>query len=127
VNGVWDFLPDEHEDVAPDVREAYQEYKQGSVDMPMLARRYLTRNGSTLPTGTIKEHMNEHPEPKVVAAYVVAGIKADRNPTSYASTILDQDWTRTDDGQEGSQHGRSFADKYAEHRQAARRGAGLDE
>jgi len=122
VDGVWDFLPEQHQDVSADVKEAYQEYKEGRVDLPMLARRYLTRNGSSAPTNTIAQHADEHPTPKVVAAYVVAGIKADRNPTSYASTILDQDWTRTDDGQTDG----SFADQYAKHRAAARRGAGLD-
>lgn len=122
VDGVWDFLPEQHQDVSADVKEAYHEYKEGRVDLPMLARRYLTRNGSSAPTNTIAQHADEHPTPKVVAAYVVAGIKADRNPTSYASTILDQDWTRTDDGQTDG----SFADQYAKHRAAARRGAGLD-
>lgn len=122
VDGLWDFLPEEHTDVKADIQSAYEELLEGRVDVPMLAKRYLTRNGQSAPFQTVSNHIQNHHRAKIVAAYVVAGIKANQNPTSYACTILDEDWTHRN----GETDNDTFEDKARRIWEAAGRGAGVD-
>jgi len=90
----WSFIPDDKDYLFSEVKEAWTEYQNDRADIPMLAKRYVQRNGK-LPMSTVANHSQEYPDREVIAAYVIAGSEADRKPLKYANTILEEGWSRS--------------------------------
>jgi hypothetical protein len=113
----WSFLPERNRHLLPDIRAEMDRVEDGRIDLPMLARKHLQNRFGRVPTKTVAKHAREHSDREVVAAYIVAGVNAQKNPFSYANSILENGWTDAETSQRHSQ--RSESDDASRHRSRA--------
>lgn len=107
----FDFVPERHEHLLPQIESDWSELADGTVDAVMLARRRLHRGGQTFPMQTVSHWLDRYDTKKCVAAWTIAGVEASHNPVKYAQTILKNDFIP----HERNQDGRSDADDEWEH------------
>lgn len=90
----WAFLPRHYQSLLPDIR-AEAGTEEHPPDLLDVAHRWLRPDPGEDLSATVDRHRNLRSDDQIIAAYVVAGDRADTNPVGYADQIIREGWKRS--------------------------------